>query len=314
MMATTPTVSVVMAAKNYARFLPTAVESVVAQTLPDWELVIVDDGSTDDTALVVRSCFADHRIRYVPSDRLGQSRAKNLGVGLTRGEYVAFLDADDAWQPAKLERQLLALKENPDAGVCFTRRILIDEAGDPLPQQPRRDPMPSGRVLNELFLRNFVCFSSVMVRRQVFDHVGGFDPEWDLSIDYDLWLRAARHHGFVAVDDDLVRYRTGHGNLSKKLADRVATAASIMTRAVFRRGLGAELPPDTVAEGFASTYRALAYTLRPSEPRTAAGWYLRALMWSSQRSASIKGLVASAGAWVRGKCDVGAAENATVNR
>ena len=314
MAAPAPAVSVVMAARNYARFLPAAVESVVRQTFPDWELVIVDDGSTDDTAAAARPFLADRRVRYVRSDRLGQSRAKNLGIGLTRGEFVAFLDADDAWLPGKLERQLAALATDPNVGVCFTRRTLIDEAGLPLPTQPRRDPLPSGRVLSELFLRNFVCFSSVVVRRRVFDHVGVFDPEWDLAIDYDLWLRAARHAGFAFVDDELVLYRTGHGNLSKKLADRVATATSIMTRAVFRRGLRDELPTATVAEGYASTFRALGYTLRPSEPLTAARWYLRALAWPGRRVESAKGLAATLLAWARGRRESAAGENATVNR
>ena len=114
------TVSVVMAAKNYARFLPAAVESVLAQTFTDWELLIIDDGSTDDTPDAVRPFLADRRVRYVRSDRLGQSRAKNLGIRLSRGEFVAFLDADDAWLPTKLEKQLAAASRvDPDVGVVL---------------------------------------------------------------------------------------------------------------------------------------------------------------------------------------------------
>jgi glycosyltransferase involved in cell wall biosynthesis len=299
-----------MAAKNYARFLPAAVESVLAQTAADWELIVVDDGSTDHTPAAVRPYLADRRVRYVRSDRLGQPRAKNLGAGLSRGEFIAYLDADDAWLPTKLEKQLALLRGKPEVGVCFCRRTLIDEHGNPRPTAD--PPAPRGRVLPAIFLRNFVCFSSVVVRRQVFDHVGGFDPQWDLSIDYDLWLRAARHYEFDLVDEPLVLYRTGHGNLSKRLADRVDTALSIMTRAVFRRGLVDELPAEVVGEGYASTCRALAYTLRPSEPLAAARWYLRALAWGDRRAA--KGLAAAALTWARGKRERGAAENATVNR
>src|SRR5689334_7758202 len=102
----TPLVSVVMAAKNYARFLPAAVESVRAQTHTRWELLIIDDGSADHTPEAVRPFLADARIRYIRSDRLGQPRAKNLAVGLSRGPLVAFLDADDAWLPTNLEKQL----------------------------------------------------------------------------------------------------------------------------------------------------------------------------------------------------------------
>lgn len=308
----TPIVSVVMAAKNYARFLPQAVESVVAQTFRDWELNIIDDGSTDETPATVRPYLTDRRINYVRSDRLGQSRAKNLGAHLSRGEFLAYLDADDAWRPTKLEKQLLLLRQNSAVGVCFCRRSLIDESGCPLPGNDL--PAPRGVVLEELFLRNFICFSSVMVRRQVFDHVGGFDPEWDLAIDYDLWLRVARHYEFDFVDEPLVLYRTGHGNLSKRLFDRVATADSIMTRAVYRQGLGEVLAPPVIGEGFASTYRTLGYTLRNSEPLTAAHWYLRALAQPSRRCAALKGLVASLIRWLRRSRTPPAAENASCNR
>ena len=152
-----------------------------------------------------------------------------------------------------------------------------------------------------------------MVRREVFDHVGGFDPEWDLAIDYDLWLRAARHHAFDYVDEELVLYRTGHGNLSKKLSDRVATALSMMDRAVSRYGVAEAVPPQAVAEAYASTYRTIAYVMRPSEPRTAARWYLKALSWPASRVTSLKGLAAAGLIWLRGRRVPGSAENASVN-
>src|SRR5262245_39164876 len=205
-----PLVSVVMAAKNYARFLPVAVESVFAQTFRDWELLVVDDGSSDDTPNAVRPFLPDHRVRYLRSDRLGQPRAKNLGIGLSRGEFVAFLDADDAWEPTKLEKQLAVFRDKPEVGVVFCRRSLMDGKGNRLggeahpppgtlrvptspsrgevlsmtfplegevaasaaPRRvgggsavsrkpvPTRNPLPRGRVLSQLFVQNFVCFSS----------------------------------------------------------------------------------------------------------------------------------------------------------
>lgn len=307
---TTPTVSVVMAAKNYGKFLPTAVESVLAQTVTDWELVIVDDGSSDDTPAAARPFLADRRVCYTRSDRLGQSRAKNLGVGLTRGEYVAFLDADDAWMPTKLEKQLALFETNPAVGVVHCRRRVIDEAGEVIGHGPPAGPR--GRVLPAVFVYNFVCFSAAVVRRRVFEHVGGFGPQWDLSIDYDLWLRVARHYEFDAVDEELVLYRTGHGNLSKKLADRCATALSITHRAETRYGVAEKLPPAVLAEGYASTCRTIGYVMRPSEPATAARWYARALRWRSGRRASAKGLISSLLRLTRPRSP-GSAENATVN-
>ena len=314
---TRPLVSVVMAAKNYARFLPVAVESVLRQTFADWELLVIDDGSSDHTPEAVRPFLADRRVRYFRSDRLGQPRAKNLGIGLSRGEYVAFLDADDAWLPTKLEKQLGMFRQKPDVGVVYSRRSLIDESGAPLAaSRPAATPQaapPRGGVLNEMFVQNFVCFSSVVVRRSVFAHVGGFEPQWDLAIDYDLWLRVAKHYAFDAVDEELVLYRTGHGNLSKKLADRVATALSIMHRAETRYGVGEEVAADVIADGYASTCRTIGYVMRASEPATAARWYLRALRWRSRRWISAKGLAASLLAMLHRKRAAGSAENSTAN-
>ena len=304
----TPTVSIVMAAKNYARFLPQAVRSVVDQTFADWELVIVDDGSTDHTPQAVRPFLTDPRVRYHRSDRLGQPRAKNLGYRLSRGDFVSYLDADDAWEPTKLEKQLALLRANPDVGVCYCDRLLMDEAGR-VSENP--SPTRGEGSLQALFLNNTVCFSSVVVRRAVFDRVGGFDPELDLAIDYDLWLRVARHYQFAGVNEQLVLYRTGHGNLSKKLWDRVDTALQIMTRA--ERRSGDELTKRVIAEGHSSTCNTLGYVMRPSEPLTALRWYGRGLAWGGEPARSVKGIVASVLRWASGRRTPGSAENATAN-
>jgi glycosyltransferase involved in cell wall biosynthesis len=308
----TPTVSVVMAAKNYARFLPEAVESVRAQTFADWELVIIDDGSSDHTPQAVRPFLVDARVRYFRSDTLGQPRAKNLGIGLSRAGLVAFLDADDAWEETKLEKQLAMFAAKPDVGVVFCKRSLMDEAGNAIPKKNGENP-PRGFAFGQMFTQNFVCFSSVVVKREVFSHVGRFDPLWDLAIDYDLWLRVAKAYPFDFVDEELVRYRTGHGNLSKKLRDRVDTALSIMHRAETRYGAGAEVAPEVIAEGYASTCQTIGYTMRSSEPLAAVRWYLRALAWPARRVVSLKGLVASALAAACGKRAKGAPENASSN-
>ncbi len=307
-----PAVSVVMAAKNYARFLPAAVESVRAQTFDRWELVIVDDGSTDDTPNVVKPFLADERVRYVRSDRLGQSRAKNLGIGLSRGDFIAFLDADDAWMPTKLEKQISVFAAKPEVGVVYCLRSLIDESGNAIPSSgnPTTAAKPKTVTLDSMFIRNTICFSSAVVRREVFDRAGQFDPQVDLAIDYDLWLRIARVTAFDCVPEELVLYRTGHGNLSKKLADRVATAFSIMHKAE-RCG---DVSAAAVAEGRASTYRTLAYVIRDAEPREAMRWYLRALSASYRRRETLKGLAAALLKSCRRKRGVGSAENLTINR
>jgi glycosyltransferase involved in cell wall biosynthesis len=282
-----PDVSIVMAAKNYARFLPEAVDSVFAQTFTDWELLIIDDASTDATPGTVAPYLGDSRVRYVRSDGLGQSRAKNLGIALSRGRFIAFLDADDAWLPMKLEKQLALFAAQPAAGVVFSRRCLMNEAGLGIPVRAA-GALASGFVLAEMFTQNFVCFSSAVVRREIF-------------------------YQFAYVDEELVRYRTGHGNLSKKLRDRVETALSIMHRAEARYGVGATVPAATIADGYASTCRTLGYVLRGSEPGSAAAWYMRALAWPARRWISLKGLAVSIAAAMRKPRSLGAAENASAN-
>lgn len=309
----TPAVSVAMASKNYARYLPAAIGSVRAQTFTDWELVIVDDGSTDDTPAVVKPFLVDTRIRYVRSDRLGIVRAKNLATSLGRAPLVAFLDADDVWLPSKLEKQLPLFEANPETGVVFCRRYLIDEAGRPFPPRPLSEPC-RGRIVDRLFVQNFICFSSAVIRREILSHTGKMDPRLDLAIDYDLWLRVARHHTFDYVDEALVEYRTGHGNVSSRIADRVAIALSLMHRAETCYGLKGAVSEQQIAEGYASTCRTLGYMLRGSEPFVAARWYLRALRWPNNRLASLKGLLASLLRGLRGKRGRGLGENASVNR
>ncbi|MFO0936729.1 MAG: glycosyltransferase [Gemmataceae bacterium] len=300
-------ISIITATRNYARFLPEAIDSVLAQTFRDWELIVIDDGSTDETPSVVASYLKDNRIRYVRSDRLGQSRAKNLGISLSCGEYVAFLDGDDIWEANKLERQLPKFTET--VKVVFSRRSVVDGTGQPITGR-REDVLLRGQLLNEIFIQNFICFSSVVVRRSLFDEVGRFDEGLDLAIDYDFWLRAAHHTEFDYVDERLVRYRTGHGNLSQRVADRVATACTIMESAR-RRG---SLMPSTVAEGYASTLRTLGYIVRRSDPMESMRCYSRALRWPHQRLMTLRGLLAAFYHHLFSPRLPGCAENAVENR
>ena len=294
----TPTVSVVTAAKNYARFLPAAVESVFAQTFTDWELVVVDDGSTDDTPAVMARYADGERVRYIRTDRLGISRAKNLGPRLARGKYLALLDADDTWRPTKLQKQLALMKSRPGVGLCFTRRELMDESGRVRPTADA--PYPSELSANTLLGRNYICYSSVLVRRDLFDASGGFCPAWDSAVDYDLWLRLSRMTELAFVDEELTLYRTGHGSVSGRLRDRVATGRAIVRRWSERWGYGEELAPGVLAREYASQEASLGYLLRDAEPRCAARHYLRALAAPGERKGALRGLAACARGVLRG--------------
>ena len=265
-----PTVSVIIATYNY-------VESALGQTLGDLEIIIVDDGSTDDTPDVVRPFLHDRRVQYHPLDHGGQPAAKNAGIRLARAPAVAFLDADDLWLPTKLEKQVALLKTSSHAGVVYARRMLIDEQGRPLHyDQPT---LYRGRVLKPMFRDNFVCFSSALIRRAVFDDVGMFDESLPLAIDYDLWLRVAKKHEFDYVDEPLVLYRTGHASLSRRTEERLFIADRIMKRFLTEYGGASALPPAVVRRARAETCYHIALARRGRSRWRALRWYLLALTW-----------------------------------
>ncbi len=271
-----PAVSVVIATYNYARYLRAAVESVLRQTFASFEVIVVDDGSTDPTPRVIRPFLSDPRVRYHRTAHAGVAAAKNAGVSLSRAPLVAFLDADDTWMPAKLARQAALFRADPELGVAYTRRWLIDEQGRRLEyEQPS---LFRGRVLDELFRTNFVCFSSAMVRRAVLDEAGPFDEGLALAVDYDLWLRVALRHRFDYVDEALVEYRTGHANLSSRTEERLTTALGIMRRFLDELGGREVLDPVAIRTAEAETCYHIGLARRPASRLAALPWYLRALV------------------------------------
>jgi glycosyltransferase involved in cell wall biosynthesis len=280
-----PRVSVIVATYNYGRFLAGALDSALRQTLPDFELFVIDDGSTDGTEAVAAPYLADRRVQYHRTDHLGQPGAKNTGIRLSTAPLIAFLDADDAWLPTKLERQVALFERDPAVGVTYTRRRVMDEEGHEL--EHREPPLYRGDVLAALLRDNFVCFSSCMVRRGVFEDVGLFDEKLPLAIDYDLWLRVARRYRFDYVDEPLVRYRVGHGNLSSRVEERLRTALAIVRR---HTAAEARLPRSLVRAKVATVYSDLALVVRERSRLGALPCYARALLNRPGHAAAWVGL------------------------
>jgi glycosyltransferase involved in cell wall biosynthesis len=287
-----PAVSVVIATYNYGRFLAGALRSALAQTCTDVEVLVVDDGSTDDTPDVVRGFLQDPRVRYHRTAHQGQPRAKNTGIRLATAPLVAFLDADDLWLPHKLERQVERFAADPGLGVVYSRRLLMDEEGHDL-EYPQ-PPLYRGNVVAEMFRDNFVCFSSAVVRREVFREAGLFDETIPLAIDYDLWLRAASRFRFDYVDEPLVRYRVGHANLSQRGEERRQIAMLIMRRFLKEYGGQALIGRLAVRRAWAETYCNLGLARRARSRLAALPWYLRAMAMAPWRGAVWKGLVSLA--------------------
>jgi glycosyltransferase involved in cell wall biosynthesis len=210
-----PRVTVVIPAYNAEATLGETLESLFAQTFADFELIMVDDGSTDGTVRVAES-VGDHRLRALSVPNGGVSRARNHGVAQARGEFVAFLDADDLWEPGKLEQQIAVFDAQPSAGLCVTGAIRVDGASRELAPIPVLDTDDPCRTL---LLQSMAvgCISSGMVRKTLLESVGGFDPRFSQCADWDLWLRLSRAGGIAVVPEQLVRYRSSRGNMSSDI-------------------------------------------------------------------------------------------------
>ncbi len=293
----TPAVSVIIPAYNAARFLPEALASVLAEATPDVEVLVVDDGSTDDTqALLAR--YAS-RVRSLRIANGGPGRARNAGLVATRGPLVAFLDADDRWLARSLARRRAALDAAPDAALVHGLVRYVDAAGRPmafdsLAYKAYRGQRRTGWVLRSLFWGNFMYTSTVLVRRAAIEAAGGFDERRDVIEDYDLWLRIAARWPITLVSDPVAIYRwrvdgLGMGNLTRTYHGTIPALEAALARGGLARTspgrtwlrrrrlalLHADLAGDLLRRGeTAAAAAALAKALRlqPIAPRRAAVW------------------------------------------
>lgn len=207
---TNPTVSIVLPAFNRLQYLRPAVESVFAQTYQDWELIIADDGSDEETRAYLRTMEDRPRVKLVWLRHTGYpSRVRNAALREAKGEYVAFLDSDDLWMPEKLDVQVKSLRSRPTCLWSFTGFELVDEVGSPLrTRRPEAWTPRSGWIFERLLkMEVIVTTPSVLACRSLIVQLAGFDEEQHACEDYDLWLRMAMHSEVDAVRDPLVYVR-----------------------------------------------------------------------------------------------------------
>lgn len=227
---TSPEVSVVIPTFNVSPFIAAAIESVLNQEFEDFELIVVDDGSTDGTAEIAQS-FDDHRISVYRRAHRGPTHTMNDAIDLARGRWIAFLDGDDTWAPAKLGRHVAVMKNNPDLDLTFCRSRMIDEAGNNLPvTSPRRKNTLSYEQLLES--NPAANGSSIVAARQALVSAGGFDPAFSASYDYDLWLRVAllRPRNVRSIPEILTYYRRRQGQITANPATMEQGWRQLMTK------------------------------------------------------------------------------------
>jgi glycosyltransferase involved in cell wall biosynthesis len=212
-----PLVSAVIPTYNYGRFVTEAVESVLAQRYPDLEVIVVDDGSKDDT----RQRLAPYldRIRYLYQDNKGLSAARNTGSRAARGEWIALLDSDDVWHPRKLEFQMEYLARRPFTGLLAARHV-TDRSGG-WPEVSRLPEGPATPVtMKDLVMYTRFAPSSVLIHKDCFPRVGLFDTELRSAEDRDMWIRIACHFPVVKIELPLLFYRV-HGSSMSTVAARM---------------------------------------------------------------------------------------------
>jgi glycosyltransferase involved in cell wall biosynthesis len=218
-----PTFTIAMPAYNAASTIGAAIRSVLAQTRSDFELLVVDDGSVDDTIAVVARFEDDERVRLFRQQNTGPGAARNRAINSGAGRYISMLDSDDLWLPAYLETMAGILDDNPDVGLAYTDAWILDDATGRIrrtsamhyqhpPRDPPRDPLD---FLALLLKRGNFVFTSTTVRRSVLEQVGLFEAALKPAEDYGLWLRIVAH-GFRAArtPGNLAVYRKHPGSLS----------------------------------------------------------------------------------------------------
>ena len=203
----TPLVSVIIPTYNRGWCLMASIDSVLSQTFTDYELIVVDDGSTDDT---LKQLSRYDQITVITQSNHGVSAARNKGISLSRGELITFLDSDDLWLPGKLTAQVRLFNQNPDAMICQTQEILIRNGKRIYPKN--RHLKASGYFFERSLGLCLVSPSAVMIKREIFNEVGLFDERLPACEDYDLWLRIGARRPIFLIDEPLVVKKGGHAD------------------------------------------------------------------------------------------------------
>lgn len=235
-----PTIDVIIPTYNGLPYLKETVQSVLDQTYKNFELYIIDDGSTDKTKAFVQS-LKDKRVHYHKKKNGGQSTARNVGITISHSPFITFLDADDLWYPQKLEKQMAIMKKNPRVGLVYGHQYNIDENGIIL---GNLRIWKRGKIFNDLCGGNFIAGSAsmVLIRREVINDVGVFKEDFMIGEDWELWLRIAKKYEIDFVPEIIaaLRQRTdGMQQNRKKMADGLTYNFECM-----RRELGLTKPQE----------------------------------------------------------------------
>ncbi|MGC9526203.1 MAG: glycosyltransferase [Limnospira sp.] len=224
-----PLISIIIPVYNGEKTIRETIASVLNQTLTDFELLIIDDGSTDSTSAIASS-FTDPRIKLLSYPNAGLAASRNRGIRESQAEYISFIDADDLWTPDKLESQYQALREHPEAALAYSWTDCIDESGNFF----RRGShfTVDGNVYSYILVNNFIeSGSNILVHRRALLEVGLFDESLSGAADRDLWIRLAARYPFVAVPKVQILYRISPTSMSANIIRQAKESTGVIQRA-----------------------------------------------------------------------------------
>ena len=263
----TPTISIIMPVLNGERYIAEAIESIRRQTYTDYELLVIDDGSSDRTREIVCGFATRLELKYVHHEsNQGITPSINDGLRRASGRFIAFLDHDDAWLPDFLETQLAHLANHPDVGMVHSDFQTIDGGGKVLEHsvaQARHRTRPSGFVFRHLFMQSMICGNTVLVRKECFERLGLWDERLRWA-DYHMWLRISRQYKIDYVPQVLTAYRQHASQCTRSNMSRPADEAPVAAQTIERLledfpEIRQELGEQTISRRMASFYFDLAY-------------------------------------------------------
>lgn len=273
-----PLISVIIPVYNAERTIQETVKSVLKQSFSDFELIAINDGSTDST-LDILSQITDQRIKVYSYPNAGPNHSRNRGLSHASGKYVSFIDADDLWTADKLEAQLRAIEQNPEAAVAYSWTNCIDESGNFL----RRGGYFSwsGDVYARLLLNDFIeSGSNPLILKQAITEVGNFDESMPAAQDWDMWLRLAERYHFVVVPSIQILYRVASNSWSSNVLRMEAASLRVIERCYAKA-------PESIQHlkqiSLANRYKYLTFKALEGFPEQQKGFIAAKYLWQAIR-------------------------------
>lgn len=227
-----PKISIIMPTYNRSDYICEAIDSALSQTYDNIELIVIDDGSTDDTRNKLEKYNSDERFKCIHQENQGQSIARNKGLSIAEGEFIAFLDSDNIWLPGKLEKQVGIINENPSFDIFYGDCIVINEKG--IETSRANMSRYSGNITKYLIKDNYVSMNTTLTRKKCFDEIGGLSGKVRVGDDYELWLRLSTKFRFKYIPEYFVKYRVMDDQISTDKYRRFDSNESVL-QAFFKK-------------------------------------------------------------------------------